>query len=127
MSKTRVNTLQKQLQQFRQLYNFNDPEVEVEQLAVRVSNVKLQQMNIQNQLAETRAFYKTLQGQSGQQLAQVHSFYQTLQDRPGGEGALVEKEAPVYENLVGQLRLLESHANFGSSLHRLATGTKNCY
>ena len=105
---TRVNSLQKQLQQFRQQYNFVDPQVKAEQLAAQVSNINLQRLNIQNQLAETRAFYKTLQGKSGKQLAEARASYPTLQNRSRGEEALVEKEAPVYENLVGKLRELDS-------------------
>jgi capsular exopolysaccharide synthesis family protein len=104
----RVNNLQKELQRFRQQHNFVDPEIKAEQLSEQVSNVRLQHLYTQNQLAETRAFYKTLQGQSGEQLAQNPALGQTLQDRPSGTEALIEKEAPVYEKLVTQLRELES-------------------
>lgn len=104
----RVNGLQKQLQGFRQQYNFIDPEVKAEQLSEQVSNVKLQRLATQNQLAQTRAFYATLQSRSGAQLAQAQAFQPTLQEQPSGKEALVEKEAPVYEKLVSQLRDVES-------------------
>lgn len=114
----RVNSLQKQVQQFRQRYNFVDPEVKAQILAEQVSNVSIQRLNIQNQLAETRAFYKTLQGQSGKQLAQARSFYPTLQKQSSGEEALIEREAPLYETLVGQLRAVESLIAADSTRYR---------
>jgi len=114
----RVNSLQKQVQQFRQRYNFVAPEVKAEILAEQVSNVSIQRLNIQNQLAETRAFYKTLQGESGKQLAQARSFYPTLQKQSSGEEALIEREAPLYETLVGQLRQVESLIAADSTRYR---------
>lgn len=123
---SRVNNLQKTLQQFRQQYNFIDPGVKAEQISEQVSNVNLERLNTQNQLSEARAFYATLQSKSGEQLAQSLALnptlqYQpseqlatssalnpTLQNQPGTKEALVEKEAPIYESLVSQLRGVES-------------------
>lgn len=104
----RVNRLQKDVQQFRQQYNFIDPEVKAAQVSEQVSAINLQRLDTENQLAEARAFYATLQGQSGVELAQSRAIYPTLQEKSGAEDALVEKEAPVYEKLVSQLRDVES-------------------
>lgn len=115
----RVNTWQKQLQQFRQQYNFVDPQVEAEQLATQISTVNIQQLNVQNQLAEAGAFYKTLQGKSGKQLVEARASYRTLQNRSSsGEDALVEKEAPLYEGIVANVRELDSQiATESAKLH----------
>lgn len=122
----RVNSLQRKLQDFRQQYNFIDPEVKGEQLSEQVSAVSQERVSTQNQLSEARAFYATLQGKSGEQLAQARASYPILEYHPseqlaqtpapnsalqkpsGAEEALIEKEAPLYESLVAQLRDLES-------------------
>ncbi len=114
----RVNNLQKQLQQFRQQYDFVDPEAKAEQLSDLASSVKLERQNIQNQLAQRQAFYATLKGKSGEQLAQATTLNKILQyqpngteaatQKPNGKEALVEKEAPIYEGLVSQVRTVES-------------------
>lgn len=101
----RVNSLQKELQQFRQQYNFIDPEVKAEQLSEQVSNIKLQRLDTEKQLAQTRALYAALQGPSGAQLAQTHALSSTLQS---GTTTEVPSEAPVYQKLVAQLRDVES-------------------
>lgn len=115
---TQVNNLQKQLQQFRQRYDFVDPEVKAEQLSTLASNVKLKKQDVQNQLAQSRAFYATLKGKSGEQLAQATTLNPTLQyqpngtealaQKPNGKEPLVEKEAPIYGGLVSQVRTVES-------------------
>lgn len=102
----RVNSLQRQLQQFRQQYNFIDPEVKAEQLSEQVTTIKLQRLETQKQLAQTRALSAALQGRSGAQLAASSALYATLQ----GESGVMEtpNEAVVYQKLVGQLRDVES-------------------
>lgn len=123
-----VNALQRSLQLFRQQYNFIDPEVKAEQLALVASNVKQQRQDIKNQLIQANAFYATLKGKSGEQLAQATTFFQSSQNQaPGmaaptqqstGKEPLVEKEAPVYEGLVTRLRDIESQIATESSTFR---------
>jgi capsular exopolysaccharide synthesis family protein len=102
----RVNSLQKELQQFRQQYNFIDPEVKAEQLSEQVSNIKLQRLDTQKQLAETRALYTALQNDSGASLAQTSALDANLQDQSDVSQAL--NQASIYQKLVGQLRDVES-------------------
>ncbi len=65
----RVNSLQVQLQRFREQYNFIDPEGKVALLEQKVGSLESQRLDTQKQLAETRRFYKALQGKTGAQLA----------------------------------------------------------
>ncbi|MUL37278.1 GumC family protein [Gloeocapsopsis dulcis] len=102
----RVNSLQRQLQQFRQEYNFIDPEVKAEQLSQQVSTIKLQRLETQKALAETRALYAALQSRAGAQLAESAALYTNLQDQSEASQAL--NSSTVYQNLVGQLREVDS-------------------
>jgi capsular exopolysaccharide synthesis family protein len=102
----RVNSLQKQLQQFRQQYNFIDPEVKAEQLSQQANIIQQQRLETEKQLAEARALYATLQSRSGKQLAQTTALDETLQDQSGTAESL--NETSVYEKLVAQLRDVES-------------------
>ena len=84
----RVNTLQRELQGFRQEYNFIDPEVKAQQLSTEVSAIEQQRLDTQKQIAEARALDTILQGSSGP--------------------ASALNEAPIYQKLMGQLREVES-------------------
>lgn len=53
MLQARVNSLQTQLQNFRQKYNFIDPNAKAEQLSEQANAVKFQRLDTQKQLAET--------------------------------------------------------------------------
>lgn len=88
MLQARVNGLQTQLQNFRQKYNFIDPNAKAEQLSGQVNTIKLQQLDTQKELAETLSLYEIVQSQSGE--PQVLS------------------ESPAYQKLMDQLRQLES-------------------
>lgn len=88
MLQARVNGLQTQLQNFRQKYNFIDPSAKAEQLSEQLNTIKLQQLDTQKQLAETRSLYEIVQSQSGE--------------------PQVLNESPAYQKLVDQLRQLES-------------------
>lgn len=88
MLQARVNGLQTQLQNFRQKYNFIDPSAKAEQLSEQVNTIKLQQLDTQKQLAETRSLYEIVQSQSGE--------------------PQVLNESPAYQKLVAQLQQLES-------------------
>ena len=73
----RVNSLQKELQKFRQRYNFIDPEIKAQELSQQVSTIEFQRLDTQKQLAETRAFYAILQGGSGISLAESGALERT--------------------------------------------------
>lgn len=102
----RVNSLQRQLQQFRQEYNFIDPEVKAAQLSQEVSNIKLQRLETQKALAETRDLYAALQSRAGLQLAETAALSANLQDQ--SEAAQALNSSNVYQNLVAQLREVDS-------------------
>lgn len=74
----RVNLLQGKLQQFRQQYNFIEPEIQAQQLAQQVSNIKLQRLETQKQLAEVRALYKFLHSSGGVEALKDATVYQKL-------------------------------------------------
>ena len=84
----RVNSLQRELQGFRQQYNFIDPEVKAQQLSTQVTTIEQQRLDTQKQIAEARALDTILQGASGP--------------------ASALNEAPIYQKLMGQLREVES-------------------
>lgn len=111
----RVNSLQRQLQQFRQQYNFIDPEVKGEQLSKQVDTVELQRLDTQKELAETRALYASFQAQSGAALADNPAFYAATNSQERSDTAQALKEAPVYQKLVGQLRDIESQIGSDST------------
>lgn len=111
----RVNSLQRQLQQFRQQYNFIDPEVKAQQLSEQVDNVQLQRLETQKELAETRSLYASFQSQSGAALADNPAFYAATNSQERSDTAQALKEAPVYQKLVGQLRDIESQIGADST------------
>ncbi|MBW4662621.1 MAG: polysaccharide biosynthesis tyrosine autokinase [Chroococcus sp. CMT-3BRIN-NPC107] len=111
----RVNSLQRQLQQFRQQYNFIDPEVKAQQLSQQVDNVELQRLDTQKELAETRSLYASFQAQSGAALADNPAFYAATNSQERSDTAQALKEAPVYQKLVGQLRDIESQIGADST------------
>ena len=131
--RSRVNNLQKDLQQFRQQYEFVNPEVKAEQLAQQVNTIKFQKLDTQKQLAEARNFYAILQSPSGVKLAETGALSAALPgsssarlaetnasnatpETNAANGTLPERSsAPealngssIYENLVSQLRDVES-------------------
>lgn len=65
----RVNSLQIQMQGFREQYNLIAPEDKAGLLYQKASNLEQQRLDTQKQLAEARRFYAALQGRSGAQLA----------------------------------------------------------
>ena len=83
-----VDRLQAELQQFRQEYNFIDPESQSSQISRRASAIEQQRLGLE------------------QELAKAQSYYQTLQQETGSLAAL--NDAPVYQQLIGQLRQVET-------------------
>ncbi len=80
----RVDQLQKELQTFRQKYDFVDPEVQSAQVVGRISNLYNERQVVNRQLAEARANLSFLQNKNGQ--------VATL------------KDAPLYQQLLSQLQ-----------------------
>ena len=83
-----VDRLQAELQQFRQKYNFIDPDSQSSQISGRASAIEQQRLGLE------------------QDLAKAQSYYQTLQQETGSLAAL--NDAPVYQQLIGQLRQVET-------------------
>ncbi|MFM7427683.1 MAG: GumC family protein [Elainella sp.] len=83
-----VDILQAELQQFRQQYNFIDPDSQSSQIAGRATAIEQQRLAIE------------------QELAKAQSYYQTLQQANGSLAAL--NDASVYQQLIGQLRQVET-------------------
>lgn len=85
----RVNDLQSDLQNFRQKYNFIDPENQAQQISQQVNTLSQQRLDTQKELAETQQQYVNLQGELG--------------------AAAALSSAPLYQDLLGQLREVESN------------------
>ncbi|MFN6561199.1 MAG: GumC family protein [Nostoc sp. ChiSLP01] len=83
----RVDRLQKELQTFRQKYDFVDPDIQSEQVVSRISSLSGERETVNRQLAEVRANLSFLQGKDGQ--------VATL------------KDAPLYQQLLVQLQQLD--------------------
>lgn len=83
-----VDSLQLELQQFRQRYNFIDPNIQASQISSQTSALKAEQLDLEQEIAKAR------------------SNFQTLQQENGALAAL--KDAQVYQQLVSQLRKIET-------------------
>jgi polysaccharide biosynthesis transport protein len=86
-AQNRVDQLQKELQIFRQKYDFIDPDTQVGQVTNQVNTLSGERQTINQQLAQARANLATLQGKNGQ-LAVLNS-------------------APLYQQLITQARQLD--------------------
>jgi len=80
----RVDQIQKELQLFRQKYNFYDPETQATQIASQGVEFSQQKQTVDLQLAQTRANFAILQGKNGTTT--------TLNN------------APLYQQLITQIR-----------------------
>jgi polysaccharide biosynthesis transport protein len=84
----RVDRIQKDLQVFRQKYDFVDPETQKQQINTQVNALSEQRLGIDQQLAQARSNLANLQGQNGELTA--------LND------------AAIYQQLIVQVRQLEA-------------------
>ncbi|MFH7024954.1 MAG: GumC family protein [Heteroscytonema crispum UTEX LB 1556] len=84
----RVDQYQKDLQIFRQKYDFIDPETQAQQIANQVNNLSGQRLTVDQQLAQARANLAGLKGQYGE--------------------LAVLNDATVYQQLIVQVRQLET-------------------
>jgi polysaccharide biosynthesis transport protein len=90
----RVNTLQKQMQQFRQQYNFLDPDKEATRLSQQFTNTEQEYRTAQVALNEINSRYRTLQQQVGLPPEQAII-------------ATYLSESPGYQDLLKQLQEVE--------------------
>lgn len=106
----RVDQLQGQLQTLRQQYTLNEPDSTGKSLTEQAQYLKSQRIEIEAELAQTRAFYATRQ----QQLAEGN-LTSVLTSDPN--------KADTYENLIGQLQKIESDIALQSSQFRESSPT----
>ncbi|MBD2270541.1 polysaccharide biosynthesis tyrosine autokinase [Anabaena sp. FACHB-1391] len=86
--RTRLGELQKEMQVFRQRYNFIDPENQSEVISGQIQSLAQQRLTINQQLTAARANYDRLQRRE-EQLAILNT-------------------APLYQTLIGQQRQLDT-------------------
>ena len=86
--RTRLGELQKEMQMFRQRYNFIDPENQSEVISGQIQSLAQQRLTINQQLTAARANYDRLQRRE-EQLAILNT-------------------APLYQTLIGQQRQLDT-------------------
>ncbi|MGB3756467.1 MAG: polysaccharide biosynthesis tyrosine autokinase [Rivularia sp. (in: cyanobacteria)] len=86
--KAEVDNIQKQLQAFRQEYNFFDPSTQSSQVSEQLKLLAEQRQGVEQQLAKARANFALLQQEQG--------------------ALAVLKDAAVYQQLVTELRQLEA-------------------
>jgi len=98
-----VDELQDQLQRFRQQYDFIDPDSQASQITGQATNIEQLRLNLDQDLAKSRSYFSTLQGQ------------------PGAVAAL--NDAQVYQNLISELRRVETEIS--SELTRFKEGNIN--
>lgn len=98
-----VDTLQAELQQFRQNYNFTEPEIHFNQLAQKAATLEQQRFQLQQEMAQAQTRLQSLQG---------------------GSGALAALEnSETYQQVLGQLRSVE--ANIAKESTRFQEGSLN--
>jgi polysaccharide biosynthesis transport protein len=87
-SQDRVDQLQRELQNFRQRFDFIDPDMQASQISGQDGSLKGQRIAIDQELAKARAHFSNLQGETGA-IAALNS-------------------AELYQQLLGELRQVES-------------------
>lgn len=91
----RVDTLQEELQRFRQHYNLIDPQSQGQLVSSKLSEVLQERQNAQIQLGEAQSVYQNLSGQLGLNVNQAVAV-----------SAL--SEAPRYQSLLNELQKVET-------------------
>lgn len=86
--RTKLGQLQKEMQMFRQRYNFIDPENQSQVISAQIQSLAQQRLTINQQLTAARANYDRLQRRE-EQLAILNT-------------------APLYQTLIGQQRQLDT-------------------
>jgi uncharacterized protein involved in exopolysaccharide biosynthesis len=88
---TRVDSIQQEIQQFRQKHNLIEPEIQNKDLSSYVKNLELQYLQTEKELAEKQSLYATWQ--------------QELND---GNFTIILGSRPEYEILLGEWQKIES-------------------
>ncbi|MGD1874364.1 MAG: GumC family protein [Mastigocoleus sp.] len=91
----RVHTLQGQLQNFQQQYDFFDPKLQGEQLLQRANNLKTTRIETEQLLAHARSHYVSLLNQLGMQ-------------PKGAIAASALSESPQYQQILTRIQELEA-------------------
>ncbi|QHG20099.1 capsular biosynthesis protein [Nostoc sp. ATCC 53789] len=87
LTQNRVDQLQKELQFFRQNYNFDNPESQAEQISSQTVELSQKRQEIDLQLAQTRANLTSLKEKNG--------------------ATAILNNAPLYQQLITQIRLFD--------------------
>jgi polysaccharide biosynthesis transport protein len=103
----RVAQLQKEMQIFRQRYNFIDPQSQSETISQQIQSLTQQRLTVNQQLAAARANYLSLQGDAGQLTAinntliyqQLITQQRQLDTQISGELARFNPDNPVIQTL----------------------------
>lgn len=95
MLRSRVESLQTQLQGIRQQYNLVDPEIKGEQLSAQLKDVEAQKLSTQVELDVAENLYSNLQQELSQQPVEAVS-------------ATALKENPRYQNILTQVKEIDS-------------------
>lgn len=140
--RSRVNTLQGQLQSFLQQHNLTDPGIQAQQMAEQVSNLKQQRTENRAQLNQTQSLYTSLQKQlqlkpneavaasalsEDTQYQALLTELQEVEAKLATESARFSETSPMIQDLRDQQRNLlrplkqESQRVLGKSLSRTIT------
>jgi succinoglycan biosynthesis transport protein ExoP len=95
----RVDSLQRQLQTFRQQNNFIDPESLSGQVNTQITSLEQQRLDVQKQLSEAQKLYTNLQGETGAVAALAGSqTYQQLLSQMRDLDAKIATESVRFQN-----------------------------
>ncbi|BAZ01843.1 capsular exopolysaccharide family protein [Tolypothrix tenuis PCC 7101] len=120
--KNRVDSLQKELQLFRQRYDFISPDAQATQIASQVQVLKTQRLAIDQQLAMSRASFASMKGEQGELAAisntsvyqQLITQIRQLDAQIAGEQTRFQEDSPPIQSLKQKkeklLPLLEEEA-----------------
>ncbi|URD49576.1 polysaccharide biosynthesis tyrosine autokinase [Chroococcidiopsis sp. CCNUC1] len=141
----RVNSLQLQLQRFREQYSLFSPEEKTGQLFEKYSTLEFQKLEIQKDLAEAQKLYNALQSKSGTKLALEleakarhgvgTSQQQSTVDHPQKSPAIAaidesstpsraispqaQQDAPQYQSLLAQLQNIDTEIAKNATIYRV--------
>ncbi|WP_099237340.1 GumC family protein [Synechococcus sp. BDU 130192] len=94
-----VDTLQAELQQFRQNYNFTEPEIHFNQLAQKAATLEQQRFQLQQEIAQAQTRLQSLQGDRGALAALENSeTYQQVLGQLRSVEANIAKESTRFQN-----------------------------
>jgi polysaccharide biosynthesis transport protein len=108
----RVDEIQKDLQIFRQKYDFIEPDTQAQQIATQVNNLSGQRLAVNQQLAQARANLAGLQGQEGKLAALNNAtVYQQLIVQVGQLETQIAAESARFQENSPSIRTLKDKRN----------------